>query len=512
MSVQAKRRLANGGFGLVISLAAGCAIADEPVAEVAAAEAALYANDDFLWPPTASGRTDINVCWVNPHNAPGASASARASWRDDQRRAVEESWGRNARINFYGWDGDAPVGNPSQCASGAAPGIHITICNLPTDSRCPILPASQGIPSTHTISSVATVLFNPSHPPSIMVHEVGHTLGLYHAEERPDAPQIATGPCAKQEFPNANPILYGAYDRDSIMSYCSPPFGAPWLSHNDVAGIQRLYERRVSGSLVTPRGNCAAAHHAIGLGDGAFTWDCDEANSDQHWHDAAGVASNGDAWSLFLRGSSSPDSYCLAATSATAGAAVQLAQCATTNDWRFENIAVRGFGGRCLDLAGGNTAVGTPIHMWTCGALGGANQKWSRTRGGQIRYGTTDRCARIGASGLLELGVCNTTDAAQLFTFSDSQLRPINHTVCLDVLGPSDAEFTSGHGLLGDGARIQLFTCNGSLNQKWHFNGGLRYDGAPGLCLSRGSDGNGSGLSLGACNGTDETQTWDYYF
>jgi hypothetical protein len=49
---------------------------------------------------------------------------------------------------------------------------------------------------------------------------------------------------------------------------------------------------------------------------------------------------------------------------------------------------------RALPLAalpGGNTPVGTPLQVWACGALGGANQRWSRTRAGQIRYGTTER-------------------------------------------------------------------------------------------------------------------------
>lgn len=505
---------------LAVTAMAGCAIgdesaADEPVSDdVSVTDQALYGNRDFFWPNAGTGRTDIPVCWVNPNSAPGATGSERAAWRDDRRRAVEEAWGRNARINFYGWDGDQPLSHPSACASDTSTGVHITICTLPTDSRCPNLPGSQSVfVATNADGPATSVRTNPDHPPSIMVHEFGHSLGFYHAEERPDAPNISTGPCAKQSFPNSNPVMFGAYDEHSIMSYCKPPAGAPWLSANDIAGVQRSYGRRKIGSLVTPRGNCAAAHHAIGIGDPAFVWDCDEANRDQIWVDSV-ATSNGDAFGLYIDSASDPTRFCLAADSVTTGAPVQLAACNVGNDWNLQNMFLRGFGGRCLDLQGGNTAVGTPIQMWSCGALGGVNQKWTRTRAGQIRYGLTDRCARIGASGQLELGVCNTADSAQLFLFSNGRIEAANDgSKCLDVIGPSDAQFTSGQGLLVDGARLQMFTCSApTLNQKWAFSGGLHYDASVNLCLARGSDANGSGLFLSTCGGSDETQAWDFYF
>lgn len=495
-------------------LGAGCeleASPDEAIDDaIAEHESALYANTGFFWPTAGTGRTDINVCWENPNSAPGTTAAARATWRDQRRRAVEESWGRNARINFYGWDGNNPVIAPTVCVSGA-PGIHVVICTLPTDSRCPALPASQAtaFPTVNGLNN--GVRLNPDHGASVAVHEFGHTLGFYHEEERPDSPNITSGPCAKQSFPNANPISYGAYDPTSTMSYCQPISAAPWLSANDVASIQRAYGRRIQGTLATPRANCAAAHHAVGLGDRAFTWDCDEANRDQEWFDTT-LTSNGDAWSLFIVGPTSSTRFCLGATSASAGAAVQLATCSTGNDWRLESMFLRGFGGRCLDLRAGVLAAGTPIQIWDCGAIGGANQRWSRTRAGQIRFGTTAWCARVGANSHLELGACNTADPAQIFTFDASVIRQVSTGLCLDVQGPSDAQFISGQGLLNNGEFVHAFTCNTALNQRWAFRGGLRYDGNTALCLNRGSDGNGSALSLATCNGNDETQTWDYSF
>jgi hypothetical protein len=341
------------------------------------------------------------------------------------------------------------------------------------------------------------------------VHEFGHALGFYHEEERDDAPNITTGNCAKQSYPNANPVEYGAYDQTGIMSYCQPPSGAPWFSPNDIAGIQRSYGRRLTSSLVSPRAHCASAHYADGLGDPAFTWDCNEPSNDQMWVDSTN-ASDGDAFNLSM--GSTGSNRCLGSDVAATGNPVKVSACSTRTDWRFESMYLRGFGGLCLDLASGSLADGTPIQMWTCGALGGANQKWTRTRAGQLRYGTTSKCAGVSSNGALQLVSCSTSDTSQLFTFEAGAIKRKSNGMCLDVQGPSDSQYTSGQGLPGVGATIQQFACNSSLNQKWMFNGGLRYGANAGLCLSRNVDANGYGLLLVGCNGSEETQTWDYYF
>jgi Ricin-type beta-trefoil lectin domain/Astacin (Peptidase family M12A) len=468
----------------------------------------LYANRDYLWPTAGSGRTDLHVCWENPDRAPGATSAARAAWRDARRRAVED-WARHARVNFYGWDGDDAVNRPTTCAE-KAPGLRIVICDLPKDARCPALPASQSVVRGHSGLNNG-VRLNPTHGVGVVVHEFGHSLGFYHEEERPDAPKITGGPCAKQEFPNAKPVTYGAYDKTSTMSYCESPKAAPWLSPNDIAAAQRFYGRRNIHSLVTPRARCASAQHAAGNGAQVLLQDCSEANKDQAWLDTIPSPSIPDVWNLHLVGSSNPVAWCMVAPSPNAGAAVQLGSCGSAG-WRFEIISVVGFGGLCLDLRDGKATPGTPIQVSTCGALGGANQRWTRTGAGQIRYRTTNMCAAVGPDKRLRLADCSTADKAQLFAFSQGAVRRLEGGKCLDVQGPNDAQYTSGSGAPMNGSVVQEYVCNTALNQKWSFSGALRFGPDARLCLTRRVDAKGSGLALAPCRDDPETQVWDYYF
>ena len=76
---------------------------------------------------------------------------------------------------------------------------------------------------------------------------------------------------------------------------------------------------------------------------------------------------------------------------------------------------ITGYGGKCVDVAGANTANGTPVQLWDCN--GTAAQRWT-----------------IGA---------------------DGTIRALGK--CMDVSGGSTA----------NGARVQLWDCNGTGAQRW---------------------------------------------
>jgi hypothetical protein len=475
---------------VVVATMTGCLAADDVAIDSEAQD--LYSNPSWYAPNAGTGRVDIPICWQNPSNAPGATAQARAAWREERHRVVDESWGRHARINFTGWvDG---------CAN-QAPGIHLYICNSP-DAMCPFghsQTAGAGTGYSGIEGEDAGVRVSPTDPAGVLVHEMGHVLGFLHQQERPDVPAWA---CGKKEWPNPQPQYYGAYDEDSMMSECSAPTATPWLSLNDVAAIQRSYGRRVPHSLVTLRGNCGAANHADGSGDPAFVWDCDEAYKDQQFVDTVTT----DDWSSYgyqLRqfNAAGTDPLCLGPTGTAPGSQVQIRACTQGSQWRFKDVAVKGFGGMCMQV------VGTAIQMRECN--GSAAQRFTRHTNNQLRYNAT-QCAGV-VNGVLALATCSVNDVNQRFVFLDGGLIFTNGWKCLDVAGPSDAQYLMGIGLPTPGAAVHAFTCNTSMNQRWSLHGPITLDANPERCLTRSSDQNGADLRVRTCDGT-EGQRWDYYF
>ncbi len=312
------------------------------------------------------------------------------------------------------------------------------------------------------------------------------------------------------------------------MSYCGQPGSDPstWkqnLSAGDIAAVQTAYRRRIAGTLLSPRANSLSANAFVPGATGArpFLWDGDETADDQEWVRTRNV---GPATlpvprgALFIYPSGAPGARACLHLAATAGAAVEIRDCVGTTTsapqgFTFENVEIRGYGGKCLDLRGGNTAAGTPVQMWRC--LGNTNQKWSISLDGEIRFGgaTSNRCVTVASGGTadgtaLQIAPCAGA-AGQRFGFHPrGEIRYAGK--CLDVPAARTADYLAGRTLPRDGVALQLWSCiTSQLNQKWHTSGPLKANGA---CLARtsGTDANGGVPVSAPCNGTS-AQVWDYY-
>jgi hypothetical protein len=118
---------------------------------------------------------------------------------------------------------------------------------------------------------------------------------------------------------------------------------------------------------------------------------------------------------------------------------------------------------KCLDLAGGSTANGTPIDIWDC--VGNANQKWT-------------------------------------YDPKTSAIQYLNDTKkCIDVPGSSTT----------NGVKLWLWDCNGGKQQGWKGAGIYQFESQldNGKCmdLSGGDTTNGNKLQIWDCVGSPPTPT-----
>jgi len=117
---------------------------------------------------------------------------------------------------------------------------------------------------------------------------------------------------------------------------------------------------------------------------------------------------------------------------------------------------ITGFGGKCVDVAGANTANGTQVQLWTCN--GTAAQRWTVGTDGTIR--ALGKCLDVAGANpadgtKVQLWDCNGTAAQRWTAGTDGTLRALGK--CLDARGVSSA----------DGTPLQIWTCHGGANQRW---------------------------------------------
>ncbi|QFU90812.1 glycoside hydrolase family 16 protein [Amycolatopsis sp. YIM 10] len=120
---------------------------------------------------------------------------------------------------------------------------------------------------------------------------------------------------------------------------------------------------------------------------------------------------------------------------------------------------ITGLGGKCLDVAGANTANGTPVQITDCN--GNAAQNWTISGDGSIR--ALGKCLDVSGGStadgaVVQLWDCNGTGAQRWATPAAKDIVNIAANKCLDVIGGNPA----------NGSRTQIWTCTGAANQKWN--------------------------------------------
>jgi len=117
-----------------------------------------------------------------------------------------------------------------------------------------------------------------------------------------------------------------------------------------------------------------------------------------------------------------------------------------------------GLAGKCLDVAGGNAADGTPVQLWECN--GTAAQRWTLAADGTVRalgkcLDVRDHSTANGAR--VQIWTCTGAANQRWTATAGRDLTSVSANKCLDVLDHNPA----------NGTPTQIWTCTGAANQKW---------------------------------------------
>ncbi|MFE6171534.1 ricin-type beta-trefoil lectin domain protein [Streptomyces sp. NPDC056464] len=128
----------------------------------------------------------------------------------------------------------------------------------------------------------------------------------------------------------------------------------------------------------------------------------------------------------------------------------------TTGDTAI-GTAIKGLGGKCVDVAGASSANGTPVQLYDCN--GTAAQQWSVGSDGTLR--ALGKCLDATGNGTadgttVQLWDCGGANQRWTVTAARDIVNP-QADKCLDVTGNNSA----------NGTRLQIWTCTGGGNQKW---------------------------------------------
>ncbi|MFG3040988.1 ricin-type beta-trefoil lectin domain protein [Streptomyces sp. NPDC048330] len=131
----------------------------------------------------------------------------------------------------------------------------------------------------------------------------------------------------------------------------------------------------------------------------------------------------------------------------------------TPSEGQDRTGVLRGLDGKCLDVAGGSSADGTPVQLWDCN--GSAAQNWTLRADGSVQ--ALGKCLDVSGGATadgakVQLYTCNGSGAQRWrHEQTSADLVAVAADKCLDATGNTSA----------NGTRAQIWTCTGAANQKW---------------------------------------------
>ena len=391
------------------------------------------------------------------------------------RAASEQSWARVANITFTGWDN---VCFQSGQGDDQDRSVNPATIMFAFDSRGDSADIRGKDTQFGTMIRISTATTDQADYRTTAIQEMGHALGFAHEQERPDNYDEFGNPKTCLTGGDRGP-LDGGFVRNTVGASTRVDKGSTMcydtegdLSPDDIMGVQKLYGRKPSGSIVGNYSDCVKSGADAGSllvsascqTTSEVTWSFDKlidgtdllrskSNTSLCWSDA---------WPSFNPSGLVADT------------------CADQSTFAFplRNMRWRAIGETCVQVS--SASAGATLFIGGCS--NSANERWNFfeplgfTGGeqvGQIQLAGTNLCvtapnttAALGEVPSLDVCITSGDFSKQTFTLTKGTSNVTYANLCMNVFGGwPDAGATVGfwNGCADPQTQNALFHLSGSL-------------------------------------------------